>query len=76
MFCFKLTEKTVVFLKLVIDFTAAWCGPCKAMEPRVKEITSRYPEAVFARVDVDRLMVIILFLLLEEESFTILLFSR
>ncbi|VVA94104.1 unnamed protein product [Arabis nemorensis] len=41
---------------LVIDFTAAWCGPCKAMEPRVKEIVSRYPEAVFARVDVDRLM--------------------
>ncbi|CAH8388202.1 unnamed protein product [Eruca vesicaria subsp. sativa] len=39
---------------LVIDFTAAWCGPCKAMEPRVKEIVSRYPEAVFARVDVDR----------------------
>ncbi|CAF1836452.1 hypothetical protein Bca4012_030611 [Brassica carinata] len=41
---------------LVIDFTAAWCGPCKAMEPRVKEIVSRYPEAVFARVDVDKLM--------------------
>ncbi|KAG2277099.1 hypothetical protein Bca4012_042621 [Brassica carinata] len=41
---------------LVIDFTAAWCGPCKAMEPRVKEIVSRYPEAVFARVDVDRFM--------------------
>lgn len=57
-------------LKLVIDFTAAWCGPCKAMEPRVKEIASKYSEAVFARVDVDRLMVIItLFLLLKEESF-------
>ncbi|CAH2047419.1 unnamed protein product [Thlaspi arvense] len=41
---------------LVIDFTAGWCGPCKAMEPRVKEIVSRYPEAVFAKVDVDRLM--------------------
>ncbi|CAN7091058.1 unnamed protein product [Brassica rapa subsp. narinosa] len=41
---------------LVIDFTAAWCGPCKVMEPRVKEIVSRYPEAVFARVDVDRFM--------------------
>ncbi|KAL1196163.1 Thioredoxin H7 [Cardamine amara subsp. amara] len=41
---------------LVIDFTAAWCGPCKAMEPRVKEIASKYSEAVFARVDVDRLM--------------------
>ncbi|KAJ4878426.1 Thioredoxin H7 [Raphanus sativus] len=41
---------------LVIDFTAAWCGPCKAMEPKVKEIVSRYPEAVFARVDVDRFM--------------------
>ncbi|KAG2302527.1 hypothetical protein Bca52824_031178 [Brassica carinata] len=41
---------------LVIDFTATWCGPCKAMEPRVKEIVSRYPEAVFARVDVDKFM--------------------
>ncbi|KAG7657891.1 Thioredoxin domain [Arabidopsis suecica] len=41
---------------LVIDFTAVWCGPCKAMEPRVREIASKYSEAVFARVDVDRLM--------------------
>ena len=53
-------------LKLVIDFTAAWCGPCKAMEPRVKEIVSRHPEAVFARVDVDRFMVSSLSLLLVE----------
>jgi len=50
-----------VVLKLVIDFTAVWCGPCKAMEPRVREIASKYSEAVFARVDVDRLMVITLF---------------
>ncbi|CAN8241104.1 unnamed protein product [Cochlearia groenlandica] len=41
---------------LVIDFIASWCGPCKAMEPEVKEIASRYPEVVFAKVDVDRLM--------------------
>ncbi|XP_010470203.1 PREDICTED: thioredoxin H7 [Camelina sativa] len=41
---------------LVIDFTAAWCGPCKAMEPRVKEIASKYSDVVFARVDVDKLM--------------------
>ncbi|CAN7016545.1 unnamed protein product [Brassica rapa subsp. trilocularis] len=38
---------------LVIDFTAAWCGPCWNL---VKEIVYRFPEAVFARVDVDRLM--------------------
>lgn len=53
----------------MIDFTAAWCGPCKAMEPRVMEIASKYSEVVIAKVDVDRLMVITLFLLLEEESF-------
>ncbi|XP_006302972.2 thioredoxin H7 [Capsella rubella] len=41
---------------LVIDFTAAWCGPCKTMAPRVKEIASKYSNVVFARVDVDRLM--------------------
>ncbi|XP_010414660.1 PREDICTED: thioredoxin H7-like [Camelina sativa] len=41
---------------LVIDFTAAWCGPCKAMEPRVKEIASKYSDVLFARVDVDKLM--------------------
>ncbi|KAF3557018.1 hypothetical protein F2Q69_00013170 [Brassica cretica] len=52
----KVSNKLVHIYKLVIDFTAAWCGPCKAMEPRVKEIVSRYPEAVFARVDVDKLM--------------------
>lgn len=65
-FCSKLTKQIVMVLKLVIDFTAAWCGPCKAMEPKVKEIVSRYPEAVFARVDVDRFMVSSFFLLLLE----------
>jgi thioredoxin 1 len=39
---------------IVLDFYATWCGPCKRMEPIVKQLEKEYPNVDFYKIDVDK----------------------
>lgn len=36
-----------------VKFSAAWCGPCKRMEPTVEALESEFTTAKFMSVDID-----------------------
>lgn len=39
--------------KVIIDFFATWCGPCKMLGPVLEEVANERIDIVFAKVDVD-----------------------
>lgn len=49
-------------LKMVIEFTAIWCEPCKYMDPIIEEFAAKYTDVEFIKIDVDELTVSLIFL--------------
>ena len=38
---------------VLVDFWAAWCGPCRMFGPVFERVSGRHPDAVFAKVDTE-----------------------
>lgn len=43
------------FTATIVDFTASWCPPCRAIKPIFEEMATRYTDIQFLKVDVDEL---------------------
>lgn len=40
--------------KILVDFYATWCGPCKMLIPRLEQMSKNYPNVEFVKMDVDK----------------------
>ena len=40
--------------KLVVDYHATWCGPCKVIAPKIEALAQEYSDIAFIKVDVDK----------------------
>jgi thioredoxin 1 len=46
-------DQTVKEGIVLIDFWAAWCGPCRQFGPIFERVSEKNPDAVFAKVDTE-----------------------
>src|SRR5574340_1481717 len=38
---------------VIVDFWAPWCGPCRSFAPTYEQISEKYPDIVFAKVNTE-----------------------
>jgi thioredoxin len=44
-----IANNTLVF----VDFWAMWCGPCLAFAPIYEQVAQKFPDILFAKVDIE-----------------------
>lgn len=39
--------------KILLELYGVWCGPCKTLMPRLSNLSTKYPDITFIKMDVD-----------------------
>lgn len=42
------------YKKVIVDFYATWCGPCKMLAPMLEKVVTKHNDWVIVKVDVDK----------------------
>lgn len=50
----QLKETVAKENKVLIDFFATWCGPCKMLAPVLDKVAEKNDDVVFVKVDIDK----------------------
>jgi thioredoxin 1 len=50
----KLNELQSEGKKILVDFWAPWCGPCRQLIPRLENIQKEYGNVEFVKINVDQ----------------------
>lgn len=40
--------------KVLVDFFATWCGPCKMLAPVIDKVAEKTKDVTFVKVDIDK----------------------
>lgn len=50
---FKQLIESTRYTATIVDFTASWCPPCRAIKPYFEDLSNQYTDVQFLKVDVD-----------------------
>ena len=39
--------------KVLVQYTAKWCGPCRTLTPKLSNLSNEYENVTFVKIDVD-----------------------
>ena len=46
-------DATIANGTTLVDFFGDWCGPCKMLGPVLEEVSAKYPDIEFVKVNID-----------------------